>query len=62
MKDLKNKSFIIFDLDGVVYRGTKPIKNAVKKINELLKKNYKVAFLTNNSTKSQKEFSKKINI
>ena len=55
----KIKGFI-FDLDGVVYRGAKPIKTAVKKINELLKKNYKVAFLTNNSTKSQKEFSKKI--
>ena len=55
----KIKGFI-FDLDGVVYRGAKPIKTAVKKINELLKKNYKVAFLTNNSTKSQKEFNKKI--
>ena len=55
----KIKGFI-FDLDGVVYRGSKPIKSAVKKINELLKKNYKVAFLTNNSTKSQKEFSQKI--
>ena len=58
--NLKKIKGFIFDLDGVVYRGTKPIKNAVKKINELLKKNYKVAFLTNNSTKSQKEFSKKI--
>ena len=55
----KIKGFI-FDLDGVVYRGSKPIKSAVKKINELLKSNYKVAFLTNNSTKSQKEFAKKI--
>ena len=58
--NLKKIKGFIFDLDGVVYRGTKPIKNAVKKINELLKKNYKVAFLTNNSTKSQKEFTKKI--
>tara|TARA_B100001121_G_scaffold306530_1_gene326199 strand:+ start:255 stop:1034 length:780 start_codon:yes stop_codon:yes gene_type:complete len=55
----KIKGFI-FDLDGVVYRGSKPIKSAVKKINELLKNKYKVAFLTNNSTKSQKEFAKKI--
>lgn len=55
----KIKGFI-FDLDGVVYRGSKPIKSAVKKINELLKNNYKIAFLTNNSTKSQKEFSQKI--
>ena len=55
----KIKGFI-FDLDGVVYRGSKPIESAVKKINELLKNNYKVTFLTNNSTKSQKEFAKKI--
>ena len=55
----KIKGFI-FDLDGVVYRGNKPIKSAVKKINYLIKKKYKVAFLTNNSTKSQKEFSQKI--
>ena len=40
--NLKKIKGFIFDLDGVVYRGTKPIKNAVKKINELLKKNYKV--------------------
>ena len=55
----KIKGFI-FDLDGVVYRGNKPIKSAVKTINYLIKKKYKVAFLTNNSTKSQKEFSQKI--
>jgi 4-nitrophenyl phosphatase len=55
----KIKGFI-FDLDGVVYRGNKPIKSAVKTINHLIKKKYKVAFLTNNSTKSQKEFSQKI--
>ena len=55
----KIKGFI-FDLDGVVYRGDKPINSAVKKINELIKKKYKVAFLTNNSTKSQKEFARKI--
>ena len=56
----KNIKGFIFDLDGVVYRGNKPIKTAVKKINELIKKKYKVAFLTNNSTKSQKEFAQKI--
>tara|TARA_B100001057_G_scaffold492339_1_gene584533 strand:+ start:8934 stop:9713 length:780 start_codon:yes stop_codon:yes gene_type:complete len=50
----------IFDLDGVVYRGNKPIKSAIKTINYLIKKKYKIAFLTNNSTKSQKEFSQKI--
>ena len=55
----KIKGFI-FDLDGVVYRGNKPIKSAVKTINYLIKKKYKIAFLTNNSTKSQREFSQKI--
>ena len=58
--DFKKIKGFIFDLDGVVYRGNKPIITATKKINELIKKNYKVTFLTNNSTKSQKEFCKKI--
>ena len=39
----KIKGFI-FDLDGVVYRGDKPINSAVKKINELIKKNIKLLF------------------
>jgi ribonucleotide monophosphatase NagD (HAD superfamily) len=37
----KIKGFI-FDLDGVVYRGNKPIKSAVKTINHLIKKNIKL--------------------
>ena len=51
---------IIIDMDGVVYRGNTPIKSAIKAIKIWQKKNIKICFLTNNSTKSQAEFSKKL--
>lgn len=41
----------IFDLDGVVYSGKKPIITTIEFINFLLEKNIKVGFLTNTSSK-----------
>lgn len=46
----KTKGFI-FDLDGVVYSGKKPIITSIEFINFLLEKNIKVGFLTNTSSK-----------
>ena len=42
--DWKKIKGFIFDLDGVVYRGNKPIITATKKINELIKKIIKLLF------------------
>lgn len=48
---MKNTKGFIFDLDGVVYSGKKPIIATIEFINFLLEKNYKVGFLTNTSSK-----------
>lgn len=48
---LQNTKGFIFDLDGVVYSGKKPIIATIEFINFLLEKNYKVGFLTNTSSK-----------
>ena len=51
---------VILDMDGVVYNGDKSIKSAIKAIKIWRKKNIKICFLTNNSTKNQKEFANKL--
>ena len=51
---------IILDMDGVVYRGNVAIKSAIKAIKIWEKNNLQVCFLTNNSTKNQSEFAKKL--
>ena len=53
---------VILDMDGVVYRGETSIKSAIKAINIWQRKNIKICFLTNNSTKNQSEFSHKLKL
>lgn len=49
-------------MDGVIYRTDAPIPGAVDAINDLRTKyKKKVAFLTNNSTKTREDFSKRLN-
>lgn len=52
------KCFVL-DLDGVVYRGTKLVPNADKRIENLRSKG-KVLFLTNNSTLARGDYVKKL--
>ena len=51
---------VILDMDGVVYRGNTSIKSAFKAINIWRNNNIEICFLTNNSTKNQFEFAKKL--
>jgi HAD superfamily hydrolase (TIGR01457 family) len=53
------KNFII-DLDGVIYVEDNPTQGAVEFINFLRKKNLKFLFLTNNSTKTQRQYVRKL--
>lgn len=59
---------LIFDLDGVIYRGKRALPSALETL-ELLKeglsppkaeKGYKLFFLTNNSTQSREQYVKKL--
>ena len=58
--DWLNIKGVILDMDGVIYRGDKKIKSAIKAIKIWQNKNISICFLTNNSTKSQYQFSSKL--
>ncbi len=56
IKFLKIKG-IIFDIDGVIKRGSFPIPGVIDTISELKKRGLRIVFLSNLSTKSRKEYS-----
>ncbi len=52
----KNKrpySRLIFDMDGVLYRGHTPIPGAAKALDKIREAGYPVSFITNNATRSR---------
>ena len=57
---LQNISAVILDMDGVLYRGSKPIKGAAKAVAFLRNSGKKVIFLTNNSESSRASYVKKL--
>ena len=58
--NLSDIALIIFDLDGVIYRGNEPICSAVESIKRYYNLNKKIAFFTNNSTLTRDSFCDKI--
>ncbi|MEK6646790.1 MAG: HAD-IIA family hydrolase [Candidatus Firestonebacteria bacterium] len=50
----------LIDLDGVLFRGNKVIKNAPKTIKSILKAGHKVIYLTNNATQSRLQYVYKL--
>lgn len=55
----KLKGFII-DMDGVLYRGERPIEGAARAVEMLRRKGKKVVFLTNNSAHTRRAYAKKL--
>ena len=51
---------IIFDMDGVIYRGEEPIEGARELINFLKERGVPFLFLTNNSTKTPEMYREKL--
>ncbi|WP_324735265.1 HAD-IIA family hydrolase [Thermococcus sp. SY098] len=51
---------IIFDMDGVIYRGNTPIEGAKEVIDYLKSRNVPFVFLTNNSTKNAEMYREKL--
>ena len=60
INELKNIQLAIFDLDGVVYRGSSLIPNADDVINELKDLSIKVVFNSNNSTATRKTYVERL--
>ena len=61
MIDWPRISGIISDLDGITYRGDRPIETAVSAFQAWKDVGLPYAFVTNNSTKSAEQFSEKLN-
>jgi len=60
-KEFQKFNGFIFDCDGVIWRGETKIEEVDKVIEILRRKNKKIVFLTNNSTKTRKNYVKKLN-
>ena len=56
---MKSVDTFIFDCDGVIWHGDTAIKGAVAMIDKLKQANKNVFFVSNNSTKTRKEYLKK---
>ena len=53
---MKNKKLFLFDIDGVIRLGDKIIDGSIELFEQIKKNNGKSIFLTNNSTKSSKDY------
>ncbi|ACJ17308.1 Hypothetical sugar phosphatase [Thermococcus onnurineus NA1] len=51
---------LIFDMDGVIYRGNKPIDGTREVVNFLKERDIPFAFLTNNSTRNAQMYREKL--
>ncbi|MCC6442619.1 MAG: HAD-IIA family hydrolase [Armatimonadetes bacterium] len=55
-----NSYILIFDLDGVIYRGANPVPRAVEAVNRLQASRHRVYFLTNNSSQTRESYRQKL--
>ena len=60
MRATVDADLFLFDLDGTIYLGDKPIEGAIDTLKKLTALGKKVCFLTNNSSKDKREYVKKI--
>jgi len=51
---------ILFDLDGVLYRGKKPLPGAEEAVKLARSRGYRVFFLTNNSTRTRAQYVERL--
>ena len=58
--DLSNIDLIIFDMDGVIFKGTEPIQYVVESIEKFYTLNKKIVFFTNNSTLTREAYVEKL--
>ena len=56
---MKNKKLYLFDIDGTLILGNKPIDGAEKVIKEIREKGKKLMLFTNNSSRTRAEYVEK---
>src|SRR5579872_3008707 len=54
------KTLVIFDLDGVVYRGSAPLPGVPEILNSLRSQGFRLRYLTNNSSQSRASYCQKL--
>jgi phosphoglycolate/pyridoxal phosphate phosphatase family enzyme len=57
--NLKEKTHILMDCDGVTWRGNQPIPGAIEALDNLESLGYQLGFVTNNSSLSRRGFKQK---
>jgi HAD superfamily hydrolase (TIGR01450 family) len=57
---VKRYGLVIFDLDGVLYRGDEPIPGAAQAVSRIESSGAQVRYLTNNSTQTRASFAAKL--
>jgi NagD protein len=60
MKELREKTGFIIDMDGVLYHGNRLLEGAKEFVDALRKYNKRFLFLTNSSERSRRELSQKL--
>ncbi|GBU11013.1 4-nitrophenylphosphatase [Erysipelotrichaceae bacterium] len=60
MNKMHKYQVYLFDLDGTVYAGNRPIESCISFINQLIKQEKKVVFVTNNATLMEKSLRSKL--
>lgn len=58
---MKRYQLVVFDLDGVLYRGNEVVSGAPQIINDLKNRGTKVRYLTNNSSQTRSTYAEKLN-
>jgi 4-nitrophenyl phosphatase len=59
-RDLQSLSTYIFDLDGVIWRGSEPVEGAAESVRRLQAAGKRCLYCTNNSKKTQKQFAARL--
>ncbi|MEI6056404.1 MAG: HAD-IIA family hydrolase [Lentisphaerota bacterium] len=60
IKNILDHDLFIFDLDGVVYEGTRALINSIESLCKLHKMGKQIAFFTNNATQTPENFALKV--
>jgi 4-nitrophenyl phosphatase len=57
---LEGITAVLVDMDGVLYRGDRPVRGAARAVNKLREMRKKLVFITNNSTASRSAYVRKL--
>ena len=57
---MRDYQLYVFDMDGVLFRGEEVIPGGPERVNDILKTGASIRYLTNNSTKTRRDYAEKL--